>query len=91
MSGEKGGAFFVETSFSLGFDKSYKIIILCCTREGQIAFSEKSSCKNVLQKCLAKMSAKMFAKMFAESVRFVLAECNISVNTSIQVIRMEIL
>lgn len=35
--------------------------------------------------------AKMSAKMFAESVRFVLAECNISVNTSIQVIRMEIL
>lgn len=78
MPGEKGGAFFVETSFSLGFDKSCKIIILCCTREGQIAFSENR---------LAKMSAKMFA----ESVRFVLAECNISVNTSIQVIRMEIL
>ena len=37
------------------------------------------------------MFAKMFAKMFAESVRFVLAECNISVNTTIQVIRMEIL
>ena len=82
MPGEKGGAFFVETSFSLGFDKSCKIIILCCTREGQIAFSENR---------LAKMSAKMSAKMFAESVRFVLAECNISVNTSIQVIRMEIL
>ena len=40
---------------------------------------------------LAKMYAKMSAKMFAESVRFVLAECNIIVNTSIQVIRMEIL
>lgn len=78
MPGEKGSAFFVETSFSLGLDKSYIIIFLCCTREGQIAFSENRL-------------AKMFEKMFAESVRFVLAECNISVNTSIQVIRMEIL
>lgn len=78
MSGEKGGAFFVETSFSLGFDKSYKLYFCVVPERGKLLFR-----KNRL--------AKMSAKMFAESVRFVLAECNISVNTSIQVIRMEIL
>ena len=74
MSGEKGGAFFVETSFSLGFDKSYKLYFCVVPERGKLLFR-----KNRL------------AKMSAESVRFVLAECNISVNTSIQVIRMEIL